>query len=530
MESAGIGSSPTAAAAHAGGSDLGAMAETIPWRQTLGLMLGPVLLVLTLLAPLPLDRHQQALAAVLVFTLTYWLSEALPLPVTSIVSLALCVVLDVPPASGDATRSAAEVIFADFSSPTLFLLIGGFILAQAMIKYELSRRMALAVLSLPGVARSTYLIVIAFGGLAVLLASVIDNGAVVAMLLPIAIGLSATLSRLINEQRPSLAGRGPLRFSTALLLITAYGATVGNLLTPVGSATNVIGRDFIDAEFGVRISFGEWVLMATPIVLVLFALLCCTILLTNKPEVRRIVGTRRLMRRERGDLGTVSRGEINTLIAFSVAIGLWLVPTIVGFIAGRGSTPHLLVIERLDPSVGAIVAAALLFVLPVDWRRRRFTMTWSDAAGIDWGTVLLVGTGLTLGKLMASTGLAELLGESIADQLGHSRLLVYLAAAGATILLSEITSNLATVGVILPIIPALALSGGGDPLTTALIATFATTYGFMLPISTSANAIAFGSGAIPLRQMVKAGLLVDVSAVLVLVAGVPTLLRLVGVG
>jgi sodium-dependent dicarboxylate transporter 2/3/5 len=476
---------------------------------------------------MPLDVHQHALVAVLAFTMVYWITEALPIPVTSILALALCVVLDVPP-SGQGAGGPATRVFADFATPTLFLFIGGFIVAQSMMKYDLSRRMALRVLALPGVASSTWLVVAAFGSLGALLSSVIANGAVAAMLLPIALGIDRALSKLIRASSPEAAAKPRLQFSTALMLMTAYGITVGGLLTPLGDPSNLLGLGFIEERLNVDISFREWVTLAAPIVAVLFPVLCLIVLALNRPEVGRIPGARQLVRKERSELGPMSRGEVNTVIAFGIAIFLWLLPTVVGLVAGRSSRIHALLGERLDPSVVAIMAAALLFALPVDWHRRQFTLTWADAARIDWGTVLLMGTGLTLGRLMASTGLAELIGQSLAAGLGAaSSVVIYAAAAGIAILISETTSNTASVGIMVPIVPALTAAGGGDPLTAALIAVFAATYGFMLPISTSANAIAFSTGRIPITRMIRTGFAVDISGVLIIVAGVTLMLRFV---
>jgi sodium-dependent dicarboxylate transporter 2/3/5 len=491
--------------------------------KLVGLVVGPLLLVAIVLSPMPLSQEQQALAAVLVFAVTYWISEALPIPVTSLLALALCVVLDVAPGQGNTAR----LVFSEFASPLLFLLIGGFVIAQAMLKYNLTRRIALRVLSLHGVD-STYEIVIVFGALGVLLASVVDNGAVAAMLLPVALGLNEELSKPIRDLCDEPAAAPHLGFSAALMLMTAYGPTVGALLTPFGDASNLLGRQYIEREVGVRISFTQWVVVAAPVVLTLFAVMCVVVLALNRPEVRRIPGTRRFVQAERRELSRMSRGEINTLIAFAAAVILWLLPTIVGVVAGRLSPAHRLVIDRVPPEVAAVLAATLLFVLPVNWRLRRFTLTWEDAQRIDWGTILLVGSGVTLGSLMASTGLADLIGESLAGSLSGSPLLVYLAIAGLSILLSELTSNLASIGIILPLVPAMTAAGGGDTLTAALIATFATKYGFMLPISTSANAIVYGSGQLPITRMIRTGVVVDLSAILIIVVGVTVMLRVAG--
>lgn len=507
-----------------------AVVERWMGRRRFGLLLGPVLLVGILLAPLPLTWSQHILVAILAFAMTYWALEAVPVPVTCLIVLALCVLLDVPGTAGTAPGSPGPLVYGGFASTTVFLLIGGFMIAQAMVKHGLNQRIALAVLAIPGVAGSTSRVIIAFGLLGATLSSVIANGAVATMLLPIAIGIDRSLSERIRELRPDLADRQTLRFSTSLMLMTAYGITIGGLLTPVGDPSNLIGRSFIESELGVRVPFGHWVLLTAPIVVVLFVVLTVLLIPLNRPEVRHLPGARADILRKRSELGAMSRGELNALAAFLLAVFLWVLPTLVGLIWGAGTSAHLEVQDRVDPAVAALVAASFLFVMPVRWRRPEFTMTWEDATRIDWGTILLIGTGLTLGRLLVSSGLAKVLGQTLAGRvLGAPTWVVYLMAGSIAIVISEITSNTASVGIVVPMIPAIALSSGVDPVTAALVAVFAATYGFMLPISTSANAIAYSSGAVPIRSMMRTGLMVDLTGVLVITVGTRLMVGLVGV-
>ena len=500
-------------------------------RRRVGLVLGPVLLVAVLALPLPLSVAQHRVLAVLAFAIAYWVTEALPLPMSSIVILGLCVGLNAPHVPRESkTTSPAEAVFSLFSSPTMFLLIGAFIMAQAMIKYDLGRRIALKVLSFPGVAKSTYRIVIAFGLLGALFSSIIDNGAVVTVLLPIAIGTYVALDKLVDEQAGYDVSLS--RFGAALILMTAYGATIGGLLTPIGDSSNLIGQQLIRDTTGVQIDFTTWVKLAVPIVVVLLPLLFVIVLATNRPEVGRIPGAKRYFHQQREELGPLSRGEINTLVAFGVAILVWILPSMVGLMAGEGTQTHLYWQSRLHPSVGAILGAALLFLLPVDRKEGGGTLVWSDAMKIDWGTLLVVGTGLTLGTLTYTTGLADVLGHGLARRVGEGTpvLIVELVVVGTAILVSELASNTASVGVMLPLVPAFAAVTGVDPMTLSVMTVFAATYGFMLPISTSANAIAYATGAVPMARMVRSGILVDLSGLLAIVATVTVVLPLVKVG
>lgn len=497
-------------------------------RRRTGLFLGPAMFLGIFCAPLGLTDPQRMLASLMAFAITFWVTEAIPVPITAILVMALAVVLQIPPDRPDG--SSADTVFGAFASPTLFLLIGSFIIALSMMKHGLSRRLAFAVLSLPVVGRSTRRLIVAFGVLGALLSSVIDNGAVVAMLLPIALGLNRALSARIRAVCPEAADKDRLCFSTALILMMSYGTTVGALLTPVGDASNMIGRSFIESEIGVRVPFVKWVLLAAPIVTVMIVVLSLIVLTLSPPEVDRLPGMRRWVRAEREQIGPLTRGEVNTAVVVGMALVFWLLPSVVGLVAGDDSALQVELTSRFDPAVVAVLAAAALFVLPVDWARRRFTLTWDEAKEINWGLVLLVGSALSLASLMRSTGLAERVGNGLAEAVDQAPAgFVYLGAGGMAISMSELTSNLASVSTLVPIVPSAAASSGVEPVTTALIVTFASVYGFMLPISTSANAMAYSSGLVPITKMMRIGAAVDLSGVVLVVVGLNLMLNVVSV-
>ena len=343
-------------------------------RQTIGLFLGPIIFLALYLIPLPLPPEQHALAAIFAFVIVYWLTEPIPIPVTAILALAMCVLFGV---------ASADTVFGAFSSDTIFLFIGAFIIAQAMMNHGLDKRFAFRVLSIPGVSSSTYGVIIAFGAIAALISAFISNTATAAMLLPIGLGMMGALGGLVSDQAEGERDPSRLRFGTALMLMIAYGASVGGLLTPIGSPPNLIGIGFIEDETGTSISFFEWTITALPIVLLMFLALCVILILLNRPEVRRISGADEYVAEERRRLGGISAGERNTLIAFAVAVTLWILPGIVNLIFGDTSAPATFLKTHLNEGVVAILAAALLFLLPVNWSERRFTLTWNEAVRID---------------------------------------------------------------------------------------------------------------------------------------------------
>jgi solute carrier family 13 (sodium-dependent dicarboxylate transporter), member 2/3/5 len=489
-------------------------------RQTIGLFLGPIVFLALYLIPLPLPPEQHALAAVFAFVIVYWLTEPIPIPVTAVLALAMCVLFGV---------ASATTVFGAFSSDTIFLFIGAFIIAEAMMRHGLDRRFAFRVLSIPGVSNSTYGVIIAFGAIAASISAFISNTATAAMLLPIGLGMMGALGGLVSEQSDTDRDPSRLRFGTALMLMIAYGASVGGLITPIGSPPNLIGIGFIEDEIGTTISFFEWTITALPIVVLMFLALCVILLLLNRPEVRRISGAEEYVAEERSRLGGISAGERNTLIAFGVAVTLWILPGIVNLFLGENSAPATFLKDHLNEGVVAILAAALLFILPVNWSERRFTLTWNEAVRIDWGTILLFGAGITLGKLLSDTGLAKTIGNGVTNALGVTSLLgITLLATVVAILISETTSNTASVGIVVPIIIPIASSAGVEPLIPALAAVFGASYGFMLPVSTPPNAIVYGSGMIPITKMVRSGIVFDVIGAVLIVSGVTVMAQLIG--
>jgi sodium-dependent dicarboxylate transporter 2/3/5 len=438
-----------------------------------------------------------------------------------VVGLCLCVVLNV---------ASADDVFGSVFDSTILLFIGSFIIAEAMLVHGLDRRFAFNILALRWVGNSTYRIIIAFGFIGAATSPFMSNTGAAAMMLPIALGVMASVGRLIigqveGEDRPER-----LRFGAALMLVITYGITVGGLLLPIGSPPNLIGRSLIEDETGEPITFFEWFLMALPIVLVMFVALLVVILWLNRPEVKRVEGVEEFIAGEKRKLGRVSAGERNTLIAFGVAITLWTLPGLVGLFVGDDSKLYEGLTDRwLDEGVVAVLAAGLLFVLPIDWARRQFTLNWNQASRIDWGTILLFGSGIALGGLMRETGLAKTIGEGLANTLNVSNLVsITIVSVVIAVIISETTSNTASAAIVVPIAIAISAAVQVDPVIPAMAAIFGANYGFMLPVSTPPNAIVYSSGMLPITRMVKTGAVFDVIGAVLCVVGVAIMANVVG--
>ena len=475
-------------------------------RQRIGAVLAPAAFLLLLLLPLdgiPGPAHR--LAAVLAAVVVLWVTEALPLPVTALLGAAACVVLQVAP---------AKEVFAPFADPLMFLFIGAFILSRAIFLHGLDRRVAYAVLSLPWVGARPSRILFAFGAVTAMISGWISNTATTAMMFGIGLSILAALRGPDGRTATAPA------YATALMLMTSFAASIGGLATPVGTPPNVIGLSFIRTELGVGIPFFSWMLTGVPVVLVLYVVLYTYLNAVAPAGIRELPSGAKLIREERERLGPWTRGQRSVAFAFGLTVALWMLPGFVALVAGENSSVYQMFLRRVPEGVAALLGAMLLFVLPGDRGR---AISWEDAVRIDWGVVLLYGGGFALGVLSFQTGLAEAMGRGLTGVLpieGSFGMLV--ASVLVAVVLSETTSNTASANMVVPVVISIAQSAGLDPVEPALGATMAASLGFMLPVSTPCNAIVYGSGYIPLGQMMRHGLALDLAGIVVIV----TLMRL----
>ena len=481
-------------------------------RRTAGLFLGPALLIALLVAPLPIPAPAHRLAAILAMMVVLWITEALPLAVTALIGPVLAVVLRVAP---------ARTTFAPFADPIIFLFIGSFMLAEAMFVHGLDRRIAYSALSSPLVGRSLLRILIVYGGVTAGISMWISNTATTAMMFPIGLSIAAHLT----EGRES--ERGSRDFAMAMMLIAAFAASIGGIGTPIGTPPNLIGIGMLNRIAGVEISFFQWMLLGVPIVLLLFGFVIAYFYFTSLRGLALDMSRTSRIREELQRLGPPSAGQRNVLLAFGVTVGLWLLPGVLA-IAGLGDTAFARGYAAAVPeSVAAMTGAILLFVLPVAWRARKFTLSWDEAVRIDWGIILLFGGGLAMGELAFSTGLAESIGRGITAWLpNQSEFALTVLFTAVAIVMSEAASNTASANMIVPVAIAVSQAAGVNELLPALGATLGASMGFMMPISTPPNAIVYSSGHVPITAMMRHGVALDVVGFVVIVTLVLTLGRL----
>jgi solute carrier family 13 (sodium-dependent dicarboxylate transporter), member 2/3/5 len=515
------------------------------WRKRLGMILTPVVFLLIYSLTSGLGYEGRTLAAILGAVSLMWISEIIPLPVSALLGAVLCVLLGV---------ADAKTVLAYFADPIVFVFIGGFMIARAMMIHELDRRIALGFLSIPWIGSSQIRIMAGLGLVTAVISMWVSNSAVTAMMFPIALGI---LGALQTARLKAGVAEGSINvqewpYATAMMLMVAYAASIGGIGTPVGTPPNLIGIGLIKNATGVEISFFRWMSLALPlfVVMALFLFLLLYMLHmpvreTQKKELEHQVEKghsgsaradseinehlREYIKNELKIMGPWTSGQVNTLIGFGTAVVLWVLP---GILQLPWFDSPLLVKwmnAHLPESIVAISSAILLFALPVNRSKGEFTLSWKEAVRIDWGTILLFGGGLALGSLMFKTGVAKEMGYGMVELLGVKTLWAITGLSIAmAIVLSEAASNTAAANMIIPVVIAIAQAAGVSPLPPALGACLGASFGFMLPVSTPPNAIVYGSGLIPLTKMITAGILFDIIGFFIIWMGLYLLCPLLG--
>lgn len=447
-------------------------------------------------------REASAGGAVMVLMAVWWLTEALPLSATALLPLVLF------PALGVLTPKESAAPYAD---RVIFLFMGGFMLAAAMQRTGLHERVALRIVGVVG--RSPGRVVAGFMIATAVLSMWISNTATAMMMLPIA-------TSVVGVMR-GRDGRADASLGVCLMLGIAYAATIGGVATPIGTPPNAFLMAHLSSAFGKEISFFDWMGVGLPVTLVFL-------------PIAWFVLTRVLFRLEAGGmdggadvvgerlraLGPMRRGEWIVFVVFLCAVAMWVGRGLLddlmfgGWSAERvrGNAFAWLVTRGVDDASVAMAAALVLFIAPAG--DGKGVLDWESAKGIPWGVLLLFGGGLSLAKGAEVSGISAMIGDQ-ADVLGGlPTVLVVVIVAATLIALSELTSNTATANIFYPVLSAAAVAGlGVDPLLLLVPACLGVSLAFMMPVGTPPNAIAYSTGLVSMRQMVRAGVWLNVVSV-----------------
>lgn len=465
--------------------------------QKVGLGLGPALLALMLVAGAPdgLSPTAWLTASVGVFMAVWWATEAVPIAVSALLPIVLFPMLGI---------ASIEDTVPPYANRVIFLFLGGFIVAFAMQRWDLHKRIALNILQYAGGNGRS--LVGGFMLASALLSMWVMNTSTTMMLLPIAVSIIHVIHKTVGE----LSDKAKEDFQFALLLGVAYGATIGGMATLVGTAPNAMFAAFMLDNYGTEIQFAKWMLIGLPLSAAMLPLawLAMTRWVFNVDFVTSEEG-RATLRNMKRDMGSITTPEKRVAIIFFLMASLWIFRPLL--------TRHTN-LSGLDDSLIAIAGAILLFVVPSGEKKDPLLLRWNYAEQLPWGVLLLFGGGLTLARAVSNTGLAEWLGNSLHAVGALPLILVVVIAAALIIFLTELTSNIATTATFLPVVGAVAIEAGYDPIILAVPVTLAASCAFMLPVATPPNAIVFGSGMLTIPRMARAGLVLNLLGIVLVTA------------
>jgi sodium-dependent dicarboxylate transporter 2/3/5 len=447
--------------------------------------------------PIVFGPAGRATLGLMAWMAVWWLTEAIDVSATALLPVAILPLVTIE--THESARHAVTAAAAPYANRFIALFMGGFMLALSMERWGLHRRIALTTLRFVG-TRPMHLVA-GFMAITATLSMWVSNTATAVMMLPIALSVHGLLKE--RGAAEGAADAGSRNLALCLMLGIAYAASIGGIGTLIGTPPNVIFAGFVERELGISISFARWLAVGVPLVVVFvpiawFVLTRVVYPIGDAP----IPGGSDLIRRGLAGLGPMKPGGGVTLVVFSVTAAAWISRPLLASLEIAGARPF----AGLTDAGIAMLAALVLFVIPVDLSKPTFTMDWPTARRLPWGILILFGGGLSLAAAVTRHGVADFLGEQTRVLAATPELLVVVAVAAGVIFLTELTSNTATTAALLPILAGVAPALGLHPITLLVPAAIAASCAFMMPVATPPNAIVFGSGHVTIPQMCRAGL------------------------
>jgi sodium-dependent dicarboxylate transporter 2/3/5 len=461
-------------------------------KKYIGLVLGPLVFILLIIYadPIGLSKEGKAILASTIWIAIWWITEAAPISVTALLPIILFPLTD---------GLDLKTTTAAFGHKFIFLFIGGFVLAIAIEKWNLHKRIALNIIRLVGTNKSN--IILGFMIATAFLSMWISNTATSVMMLPVALAIIAQL-----KDNPKTLENENITFGKALMLAIAYSASIGGMATLIGTPPNLVFAGVIKTDYNIEITFLEWMSFGLPVSIILLTI--CWAYLTKyafKFKSKEFSSGKDEINKQIKSLGKISYEEKTVLIVFIITALLWIIQS---FVLKK-------FIPNIDDTIIAIISAVTLFILPTK-NIKSTILKWEDTAKLPWGILLLFGGGMALAKGFDSSGLAVWIGNQLTSLEAFPFILLLLILIASVNFLTEITSNLATTAMILPVLVSLSSVINIHPYFLLIGATVAASCAFMLPVATPPNAVVFGSKLLTINDMIKKGFWMNLISIFVL--------------
>jgi solute carrier family 13 (sodium-dependent dicarboxylate transporter), member 2/3/5 len=475
------------------------------WIKQIGFVAGPLsfFLVLFFADPDFISPGAYKVLAVALWMIIWWISEAAPIPITALLPLIVFPVLGVMKMSEAA---------APYANPIIFLFMGGFMIAIGLEKHRLHERIALNLIRITGTSGNGIILgfLIATGFISMW----ISNTATAMMMLPIAISV-ITLLRTEKKNNPEEETPGERNFGIGLMLVIGYAANIGGVGTLIGSPPNVVFAGLLDQFYDQKMQFGKWILIGLPISIIL--LTACHLVITRlifPNNLKKIHGADALIKSKLAELGSIRKEEKLVMIIFGITSSCWIFQQPINLLIGS---------DMLNDTNIAMAGGSLMFIVPSSLTKFTFLLHWRDTEKLAWGILILFGGGLCLAQGLSNVGVIQAVGARIAEQSDSVNWLL-LGLITASIFLTEVMSNVALVQIFIPVVFGIATNLGMSPILLAMPVTLGASMAFMFPVSTPPNAIVFSSGHMKVKDMMRAGIVLNLISVLVIYLATKTLI------
>lgn len=461
--------------------------------RKIGLFLGPLIFTIVLLLPFDLVSEKgDAVLAVALWMVIWWITETVSISVTALLPLILFPLLKVLPIAD---------VGANYGSPIIFLFFGGFVLALALEKVNLHKRIALTIIKYTGTTPNK--VVLGFMIATAFLSMWISNTATTVVMLPIALSV---INLLVDDADGFT--KTDKNFALSVMLGIAFSANAGGIATVIGTPPNSVLIGLLENEYNIQISFLKWMAIGLPFSIVLITIIYFVLVKWFFPTKGIVFGTSgNVIKTELDKLGKISKKEKRVLLIFAVAVSLWIFRTLINKLI-----PGL----ALSDTIISLIAAVSLFAIPFSMKNNDFILQWKDTEKLPWGILILFGGGLALAKGMSSSGIVDVVTNTIASA-DISILVTVSLLIVLMLFMTELMSNVALVAVLAPVVAGIAIGLGINVLYVLIPVTMASSCAFMLPMATPPNAIVFASGYVKVKEMARVGIILNLIAVVLLI-------------
>lgn len=468
--------------------------NTYPLYKKIGFLAGPLLFLVVYNLPFVIvNPAADKVIAVAAWMISWWITEAVSISITALIPLTIFPLFNI---------MDMNTVAASYGSPIVFLFFGGFVMALALEKVGLHRRIALNIIKITGTSPDR--IILGFMIATASLSMWISNTATAVVMLPIALSV---IDLLVNDKDGFT--KGDRSFALSIMLGIAFSANIGGTATIIGTPPNTVMAGFVEQEYGIQISFLKWMLMGIPFCVLMIGITYFVLVKLIYPNgLSNNQSSEQIIEQALKALGPIKKTEKRVLIIFLITIFLWIFRVYIN--------KWIPFIQLSDAGI-SMLAALSLFTIPFNFKEGVFTLFWEDTSQLAWGILILFGGGLALAKGLSNTGVIDFIGTLVAKQGGLNVWIVVSMLILIMLFMTELMSNVALVAIFAPVVAGIALGLDYEMMYLLIPVSMASSCAFMLPMATPPNAIVFASGYIKVHEMAKAGIILNIISVLVLI-------------